>query len=96
LLDTVGRNSREEATRTKSSGILSCMPIDVPLDQMSFPEKLQLMEALWDDLTRKPAAFRSPDWHKDVLEECLPRAESGKEKFTDWETAKEEIRQRIR
>jgi len=72
------------------------MPIELPLDQMSFPEKLQLMEALWDDLTRNPTDFPSPDWHKDVLEECRRRAEIGEEKFTDWETAKEEIRRRIR
>lgn len=95
-LDTAGRNFRQWVRRTKSSGILGAMPIDVPLDQMSFPEKLQLMEILWDNLTRHPADFPSPDWHKDVLEECRRRAESGEEKFTDWATAKEEIRQRIR
>ena len=71
------------------------MPVELPLDRMTFPEKLQLMEVLWDNLTRKPDDFPSPAWHKDVLEECRRRAESGEEKFSDWQAAKEDIRRRI-
>lgn len=71
------------------------MSVEVPLDQMTFPEKLQLMEALWDDLTRKPDDFPSPAWHKDVLEECRRLAESGEEQFSDWEVAKEDIRRQV-
>jgi hypothetical protein len=59
---------------------------------LTLPEKLQLMEALWDDLTRKPDEFESPAWHKEVLEECRRKAESGEEKFSDWEAAKADIR----
>jgi hypothetical protein len=61
---------------------------------LTLPEKLQLMEALWDDLTRKPDEFESPAWHKEVLEECRRKAESGEEKFSDWEAAKADIRRR--
>jgi hypothetical protein len=68
---------------------------EVPLDRMSFPEKLRLFEALWDDLTRKPDNFPSPTWHQDVLRECQRRAESGEEQFSDWEAAKDEIRRRV-
>lgn len=71
------------------------MPVDVPLNQMSFAEKLQLMEALWDDLSRTPTELESPEWHKDVLEECRRRAESGEEAFADWEAAKKRIRERV-
>jgi hypothetical protein len=71
------------------------MSIELPLDQMTFSEKLQLMEILWADLTRKPDDFPSPAWHKDVLEECQRKAESGEGHFTDWETAKKEIRRRV-
>ena len=71
------------------------MPVELPLDKMTFPEKLHLMEVLWDDLTRKPDDFPSPSWHKDVLDECRRKAESGEEKFTDWEAAKEEIRRSV-
>jgi putative addiction module component (TIGR02574 family) len=62
---------------------------------MTLPEKLQLMEALWDSLARTPGQIESPEWHGDVLEECRKRAESGEGQFSDWETAKEEIRRRV-
>jgi hypothetical protein len=71
------------------------MPVDLPLEQMTLPEKLQLMEALWDHLTRKPGEVESPDWHTEVLDESRRSSESGEEQFTEWEAAKAEIRQRV-
>jgi len=71
------------------------MTVVLPLDQMTLPEKLQLMEDLWNDLLKSHGSFESPAWHQEVLEECRAKAESGQEKFTDWETAKEEIRRRV-
>ena len=71
------------------------MSIELPLDQLSLAEKLQLMESLWEDLSRRPDELPSPEWHGEVLEECRRKAESGEEKFTDWEVAKKEIRRQI-
>ena len=71
------------------------MLIEPPLSEMSHPEKLELLEALWDDLTRKQEEFDSPAWHEEVLNDCRLRAETGEEKFTDWEVAKEDIRRRV-
>ena len=62
---------------------------------MSFPDKLELLEALWDDLSRRPDKLRSPEWHKDVLDERRQRVQSGEERFSDWEAAKQDIRKRI-
>jgi len=64
------------------------------LDEMTLPEKLQLMEALWVNLTRKGDEFESPEWHREVLEERERRIASGEAKFIDWEQAKVEIRKR--
>lgn len=44
------------------------MPFALPLDEMSTPEKLSLMEALWADLSKNASALQSPDWHATVLE----------------------------
>lgn len=66
-----------------------------PLDRMSLAEKLQIMEALWEDLSRTGDS-PSPKWHADVLRVREDRFQSGKEKPIDWETAKEEIRRRIK
>jgi hypothetical protein len=60
----------------------------LPLDQMTVAEKLQLMEVLWEDLSKNPDDVPSPEWHKDVLNECRRKAESGEEQFIDWEKAK--------
>lgn len=68
------------------------MTATLRLDEMSVPEKLQLMEALWQDLSRKEEAIESPDWHREVLEERERLIASGEARFIDWEQAKEEIR----
>jgi len=66
------------------------MQISLPLDKMSVQEKISAMETLWRDLSRNDSGYESPLWHREVLE-CR-EAEGGK--FTDWEEAKREIRER--
>ncbi len=71
------------------------MQITLPLDEMTVPEKLQVMEALWEDLSRHSDALESPEWHGDVLEERERRIASGEASFTAWEQAKADIRKRV-
>jgi len=54
------------------------------------------MELLWDDLARCPEAIPSPAWHKDILDERRQRVAEGKARLVDWETAKTEIRDKLR
>lgn len=70
------------------------MPVDLPLHEMSLPQKLELMEALWDELSRNPVDLPSPEWHQEILDERRRRVQSGEEAFSDWEAAKEDIRRR--
>jgi hypothetical protein len=72
------------------------MAVNFPLGEMSVEEKLELMEAIWTDLSRDPDRLESPTWHKDVLEETEKRVESGEAVFSDWEKAKISIRDRLR
>jgi hypothetical protein len=65
------------------------------LSQMSVPEKMALMEALWKDLSGRVDDLQSPAWHGPVLEERRRKAANGDEKFTDWASAKEEIRRKV-
>jgi len=62
---------------------------------MTIAEKLQVMEVLWEDLTRHSEALESPEWHREILEERERRIESGEARFTSWEEAKAEIRKRV-
>ncbi len=54
-----------------------------------------MMEVLWEDISRHPDALESPEWHKDVLQEREKKIVSGEAHFSDWETAKTDIRKRV-
>ena len=66
----------------------------LPLHEMTLEEKLQTMEALWEDLSRNPDTLESPSWHEDVLRERQQRLSDGESSFMDWEQAKAYIRSR--
>ena len=59
---------------------------------MTREEKLRAMEELWADLSRDEAQVESPAWHGDVLRERAEAVKAGKETFMDWETAKQQLR----
>ena len=71
------------------------MPVTLPLHEMTLTEKLQLMEALWEDLSRNAGALESPDWHREVLEERERRIASGEARFSEWEAAKADVRRQV-
>jgi len=72
------------------------MDITLPLDQMTIAEKLRVMESLWADLSRDEQQLESPAWHEQVLKERDQRVRSGEEAFIDWETAKQQFRERLK
>jgi hypothetical protein len=65
------------------------------LGEMTIEEKLKAMEMLWDDICRSVPDFSSPSWHGNVLKEREQRIRDGKEKFLNWDQAKEDIRDSI-
>jgi hypothetical protein len=65
--------------------------ITLPLNEMSVEEKLQAMEILWEDLSRRSEDVPSPDWHDAVLREREAALERGDEEIEDWESAKRRI-----
>ena len=69
--------------------------MEITLDKMTLPEKLRLMEALWADLSRHADTVELPAWHAHALRETEQRMAEGKEVAVDWETAKNELRQRF-
>ncbi len=72
------------------------MSIDLPLDKMTLADKLEAMELLWADISKRPAELPSPAWHKEVLDERRRLAQEGKLKFLDWDTAMAELREELR
>ena len=71
------------------------MSVHLPLKDMTRQEKLEAMEALWDDLARASEPVESPDWHGENLEERRQKVAGGKAHFSDWETAKSAIRSKL-
>lgn len=71
------------------------MSVTLPLKQMSFKEKIQTMELLWDDLCKEPEKFESPAWHLDELKHREQLVKEGKAEYLDWETVKKDIRKEI-
>jgi Putative addiction module component len=71
------------------------MSVTLPLHEMTVPEKLRVMEALWEDLSRNSDALESPAWHEAALKERKARVATGKTSYVDWERAKKEIRRRV-
>ncbi len=61
---------------------------------MTVEEKLQVMEAIWDDLTRNDENFESPNWHEAALKERREQEARGETPYTDGERAKEDLRRR--
>jgi hypothetical protein len=70
------------------------MGIELQLEKMTTTEKLQAMEALWEDLSRNSEDFESPAWHEQILAERVQRVKVGEEEFIDWEVAKQQLRER--
>ena len=71
------------------------MTISLPLNQMTIEEKLQLMEAIWDDLNQHADEIQPPAWHGKTLEAIEAAIERGEERFDVWDAAKRRIRDNL-
>ena len=65
------------------------------IHQMSFHEKLLVMEAIWAEISREEENLEVPQWHKDILDQREGLIAEGKAKFIDWEDAKKQIKEAI-
>jgi putative addiction module component (TIGR02574 family) len=59
---------------------------------MSVTERLQVMDQLWDSLTRDGDEIPSPDWHQDVLADRSARAQRGEAKFLTLDQLRSRLR----
>jgi putative addiction module component (TIGR02574 family) len=69
--------------------------VDLALSKLSVAEKLDLMEALWADLTRDEKKVKSPPWHETVLKDREEAFAVGKATVSDWEQAKKRIKKKV-
>jgi len=69
--------------------------VDLTLSELSFTEKLNLMEALWADLSRDEKRLKSPSWHETILKDREEAYVAGKVTVSDWEQAKKRIKKKV-
>jgi putative addiction module component (TIGR02574 family) len=69
--------------------------VDLTLSELSFTEKLSLMEALWADLSRDEKRLKSPGWHESVLKDREDAYVASKVTVADWEQAKKRIKKKV-
>ncbi len=67
----------------------------IDIGHLSREEKLRIMEAIWEDLSKDDEKVESPEWHREALEETDQRRQSGQEGVVDWQEAKKELRKRF-
>lgn len=68
--------------------------MNLALDTLTFSEKMQAMEQLWENLSQTPTNTANPlvpKWHNDILQTRLQAVESGQSEFVDWKIAKEQL-----
>ena len=63
------------------------------IHQLPLPEKLRMMEAIWDDICRQKRDLEVAQWHKELLDERERLLAEGKAEFLDWEEGRRQIDQ---
>jgi putative addiction module component (TIGR02574 family) len=68
---------------------------DFPITQLSFTQKLDLMEMLWADMVVNEKNLESPAWHEAILKDREAALDAGKITVSSWEEAKEKIKKNV-
>jgi len=68
---------------------------NLPLSKLTLSQKLDIMELIWDDLSRDAENFKSPDWHEAVLKDREKAFNEGNISVSDWEEAKKRIKRNV-
>lgn len=67
----------------------------IHLDKLTTEQKLLLMEEIWNDLLRNEDEIPSPGWHGEILKTRLAQVREGSAAFTDWESARKQLRDEL-
>ncbi len=68
---------------------------DLHLSELTVAQKLELMEAIWEDLSKHDQTLESPSWHEEVFRDREQALAAGKATVSDWKEAKRRIREKV-
>ena len=74
----------------RRTGNVSAMSL-AEVAELSLREKLQIMEAIWADLSARVGQFEIPPEHLELLDSRRTRVASGVSKLHDWDSVKHTI-----
>ncbi len=66
--------------------------VELRLEELTFSQKLDIMEAIWEDLSHDQTSFESPGWHEAILKERELSLVAGTATISNWNDAKSRIR----
>jgi len=69
--------------------------VNIQLSQLTLAQKIHLMEAIWEDLSRGEDALISPPWHEEILKDRESALTAGKATVSKWQEAKARIRKNV-
>ena len=72
------------------------MNVQLPLDQMSTGEKLDLIEVIWADLESRNQVPPVSQQQMEALRERRRLIDEGKAEYVDWDVALADIRSKVR
>jgi len=61
------------------------------ISQLSVPEKIQLVEDLWDDIAAHPESLPMPEWQKTELDQRKSEHKNNPSAASNWEDVKKRI-----
>jgi len=62
-------------------------------DELTFDEKLDYVQSLWDRIAARPDTIPVPDWHLDLIDE---RLNASGDNSRPWNEVRDELRTRLR
>jgi putative addiction module component (TIGR02574 family) len=73
---------------------MSQSPPELDIQQLSVPERLELIGRLWDSIPDTTEAMPVPEWHKEELERRLASADADPDAAIPWDEVKKRLRKR--
>jgi len=68
---------------------------DISIDGLSTQQKINLMELIWSDLSKRPEELPTPTWHGDILERRRQLVLNGESDFENWDDVKKRLLSRF-
>ncbi|HMM79117.1 MAG TPA: addiction module protein [Pyrinomonadaceae bacterium] len=65
------------------------------LEELSVGEKVELMEALWEDMLQRSDSLPSLSWHKQILDERRQSVLSGEARYSSLDEVEKRLMNRL-